>query len=144
MFIPHVYLGLAFNIEKVVLNNCRREGRQQVPVIQDLKRSWKWRSEEVEEAGVRRKAWTIFVRLITFLECEIHTQHTMLVASVDQYEQKYCSTKQTKIKFSATVGGIVFTDDGNYWEYQCCGRQRGADMGGLQKYPKCLVRDYFL
>lgn len=64
--IPLVHLWFSLNVKNVVLSYCSRELSNMVLFISDLRRTWKQKSEEVEEIEASIEDETMFTVSISF------------------------------------------------------------------------------
>lgn len=74
-----------------------------MPVISVLGKTWKQRSKEVEEMGIRRGNGMMFLPSIPILEWELYTEHTALVGSSDQYLREATRYEESIQKSSGLI-----------------------------------------
>lgn len=64
-FLP-MYLGFAFHVEKAIVMYCSREVSKLMPIVFEMRRRRRRRSEGVVELGLQREDGTLFDRDIPF------------------------------------------------------------------------------
>lgn len=79
-----MYLGLAFNAEKAVLKYFTENFLSMYARVLELTKTWKTKSEEVEEMEIRREDEMMFTPSIPFLECKVYTKYIPSVGSANQ------------------------------------------------------------